>query len=548
MADERGKEVLRHATRAFSAKAQVDDLHQEIALNFFSARADFTDELVLGEEFANHQADSYPEMIRRDLGSAIGSMLRPSDRQWFKPFVDDEAVEADTAAQAWLDFSGKVLARILADPRAQFRRACSEADHDFAAFGQAAVMVNFNRARDGLVYRTIHLRDMAWCEGFEGSIDRVYRKTKGPVRHVAEQFGEKALPQQWRDMLEKQPEAPVTVYHCVMPSDAYEGERKIRAPWVSLYITETGDVLSEAGDGVNPYVIPRWQTISGKAYAVSPATIIALPQARLIQRMMVTLIEAAEKSVDPPLVATHEAIRSEVDLSAGGVTWVDIEYDEKMGAALRPLELGKNVNLGYDLINRQQEMLARIFYLDKLNLPQGQAKTAYETARLVEQYVRNALPLFEPMEDEYNARILDVTAQRAFQAGAFGPIETIPPALAGRDIQFRFANPLRESLEKAKLTAFQDTAGLLAQAMQVDQAAPQEIDLRTMLRDAVRATGAPAKWLRSDEDVAMLRQQAAEQQQAQAEMQGISQVADVVGKGAEAGGNVIDMLGRLNAA
>lgn len=544
MADERGKEILKQAERSFSAKAQVDQLHQEIALNFYSARSDFIDDLDLGEEFASHQTDSFPEMVRRDLGSAIGSMLRPSDRQWFKPFVDDDAVESDQVAQAWLDYSGKVLARILADPRAQFRRAASEADHDFAAFGQAVISCNFNRERNGLLYRTHHLRDVAWCEGYDGAIDRVFRKSKGAVRNAAVQFGEAKLPQAWREMLDKNDQQEVTVYHAVMPASLYPGERKFPAPWVSVYLTDTADVLQETGDGVMPYVIPRWQTVSGKPYAVSPATIIALPNARLIQRMMLTLIEAAEKSVDPPLVATHEVIKSDVDLSAGGVTWVDLEYDERMGAALRPLELGKNVGLGIDLINRQQEMLARVFYLDKLRLPQGQAKTAYETARLVEEYVRNALPLFEPMEDEYNARLLDVTAQRGFLAGYFGPVDDIPPMLKGRNIQFRFANPLRESLEKAKLVSFQDTANLLAQIMQVDPAAPQELDIRAMFRDTVRATGAPAKWLKSDEAVAEGRAMARQQAEAQQAMAGMSQLADVVGKGASAGAGVADLLER----
>jgi hypothetical protein len=50
------------------------------------------------------------------------------------------------------------------------------------------------------------------------------------------------------------------------------------------------------------YVIPRWQTVSGSQYAYSPATVAALPDARLIQAMTLTFFEAGEKATNPPMV------------------------------------------------------------------------------------------------------------------------------------------------------------------------------------------------------------------------------------------------------
>jgi hypothetical protein len=44
------------------------------------------------------------------------------------------------------------------------------------------------------------------------------------------------------------------------------------------------------------YRIPRWQTVSGSQYSYSPATVAALPDARLIQAMTFTLLEAGEKA------------------------------------------------------------------------------------------------------------------------------------------------------------------------------------------------------------------------------------------------------------
>jgi len=284
-------------------------------------------------------------------------------------------------------------------------------------------------------------------------------------------------------------------------------------------------VLAEVPEPSFPYVVPRWSKVSSSPYAFSPATIIALPNARLIQRMMLTLIEASEKTVDPPLVATHEAIKSEVDLTAGGITWVDREYDERLGEAIRPLQLGRNIAIGVDLLEQQRRMLAEAFYLSKINLPQSREKTAYETARLVEEYVRNALPLFEPLEDEYNSAILDAVMTRGLRLGAYGPPDMIPQALRGQDVKFRFQNPLREAMAKKKVIAFQDSSQLIAAAAQIDPSVLADISVSDMLQDAMSGAGAPAKWMKSDEEKQAQREAMAQQKQ-------VAQTVGLMGEGA----------------
>jgi hypothetical protein len=45
--------------------------------------------------------------------------------------------------------------------------------------------------------------------------------------------------------------------------------------------------------------------------------------------MTLTLLEAGEKFTNPPMIAVQEAIRSDVAIYAGGITWVDKDYDER---------------------------------------------------------------------------------------------------------------------------------------------------------------------------------------------------------------------------
>jgi hypothetical protein len=85
--------------------------------------------------------------------------------------------------------------------------------------------------------------------------------------------------------------------------------------------------MEEVSQWNREYSIERWQTVSGSQYAYSPATIVALPDARLLQAMTYTLLHAGEKIVDPPLIATEDVVRSDVALYAGGITWIDRDYE-----------------------------------------------------------------------------------------------------------------------------------------------------------------------------------------------------------------------------
>jgi len=119
--------------------------------------------------------------------------------------------------------------------------------------------------------------------------------------------------------------------HIILCTEDYEG--KFRTPYVSIYIdAEHNQLLEESGSWSPVYIKPRWQTVSGSAYAYSPAAIAGLPDARLIQAMTLTLLEAGEMAVRPPIIGVKEALRSDLQLFAGGFTTaVDAEYDERYG-------------------------------------------------------------------------------------------------------------------------------------------------------------------------------------------------------------------------
>ena len=522
--------LLEQGNQLFGKRSALLTLWQELADNFYPERADFTLSRNIGTDFAANLMTSYPVMARRDLGNAISAILRPSGKKWVHIRTTENWDELGTEAKAWLEWAEGRMARAMHHRTSQFSRATKEGDHDYATFGQCVIQVTMNPSATGLLYRCWHLRDVAWMEDESGAVSTVYRQWKPTCRDLERIFGKDKLHQNVRTKLEKTPMDEIVVWHAVIPTEGCSYGKPTNAPFKSVYLDASNKhIIEEVGVYEQEYVVPRWQTVSGSQYAYSPSTVVALPDARLIQAMTAVLLEAGEKAVTPPLIAVREAIRGDINVYAGGITFADEEYDERLGEVLRPLTQDKTgIPLGLEMSQDTRTMIAEAFYLNKLTLPaQGQDMTAYEVGQRIQEYIRQAMPLFEPMETEYNAPLCDITFSKLLRAGAFGSPLDMPEELRNQQVEFTFESPLHDAADREKGQRFVEASQMLASAQALDPTSVYVVDAVVALRDTLQAIGVPAKWTRSEtaaRDLADAQKQAMQQAQTLATMQ---QGADV---------------------
>lgn len=511
------KQLITAGDQLFGKRSTLMLLWQDISEQFYVERADFTVKREIGDDYAGNLTTSYPLLVRRELGDAISSMLRPRGQEWFAVSVErDERL--DSSGKAWLEWATGVQKRAMYDRLSQFVRATKEGDHDFASFGQCVISVEVDWSTTSLLYRCWHIRDVVWCEKYNGTIGDIHRNWTPDLRTLVAIFGKDKLHKNVVDRIDKDPYGTLKCRHVVIPADQYTGDLKHRAPYVSVYIDiENCHLISEVPTYSQIYCIPRWQTVSGSQYAYSPATVAALPDARLLQAMTLTLLEAGEMAVRPPMIATKEAIRGDVAIYAGGITWADAQYDERLGEVLRPITQDKSgLPFGLDVSEEKKQMLAQAFYLNRLSLPPPDREmTAYETGQRIQEYIRNALPLFEPMENEYNGALCEMTFDALMRVGAFGPPQEFPRSVRGQNTRFKFESPLHQAIERQKGQKFLETKGLLREAAEIDPASVAIVDARRALRDALTGIGVKADWMRSEEEVEAHAQKMMQEQQAQ---------------------------------
>jgi len=551
---QRVQDVVRIGDKLFSDRYPIMTLWQVQAENFHVMRADFTRQRYISEEFGSFLMTSMPALCHRELQDAFSTMLRPRGQQWFHAKTDSENVNNDRDAKVWLDWASRTQRNAMYDARANFVRASKEGDGDFIAFGNAAItreIVDYEH----FLYQAWHLRDIAWDQGLTGAVNNVHFDWKPQARQLAERKKWTLSPKvlELANSRDQQAFREIKCRRMILRADEYDlpAAQTRGKPWVSVYVDcENETIMEEIALRTKPVTISRWATggtMYGKQYAYSPAAIYALPDGRMLQQIVLSMLTSAEMANFPPLIAVGESINGAVNLYAGGITQADADYDERTGEVLRSLDLRfDGIKYGAEQLDRLERNLQKTWYLDKIKFPEiTKDMTAYEASKLWDNFISGALPLFEPVEIEFNAAICEGTFEDMMDRGAFGPVRDMPAILRGRDINWQFDTPITVAAEKALVGAFQAFVQTLVEGAQVDPDVVLNADMNTATREALGGTGSPAKWLYSTDKVKQLQAQKQQEKAAAAAAQQVATGADVatrVGNAAQSAGDAAQSL------
>lgn len=526
--------------KLYSARSMLVSFWNEAAQNFYPERASFFS-TSLTEQFAGDLSTSFPLMVRRSLGDAFSSMLRVDD--WFSMSTNLGDDKLDNAGKSFLEFATKVQRNAMYDRSAMFTRASKQCDHDYATFGQGILSVEAIVSKAQLLYRNWHLRDVAWCTNAYGEIDIVSRKWEDCTAKDCVKFFPKTVHQKVRDMVEqnngKAAYDHVKIRHIVVRSEDYDGPYggpRAKLPYVGIFLDPVNKVvLEEMPRRTRYYMIPRWTLLNDSQYAFSPAVTCALPDARVLQAMTYTLLQAAEKATNPPMVAVMDAIRSNIDILPGGVTAVEAEYDERLGEVLRPITSDwRGLPTGLNMSADQRAQIEAAFFLNRLSMPPVTHEMTAEEARLrVADWMRDARALFDPAEQEYNALICETTTEELLAVNAFGPPENIPESLQGKDVRFKFKSPIADVKEGELARTFIDAKAMLVEASELDPASAKMLNTQKALRDALKGRTVPSDWLRDESEMEEVSAQMAAEQAAAKQLSVVNmggQAAEQAGK------------------
>ena len=266
-------------------------------------------------------------------------------------------------------------------------------------------------------------------------------------------------------------------------------------------------ILSECGFMEFPYVVPRWLKSSAELGYGRSSAMSCLSDVKMLNKISEITIRSAQKQVDPPLMVPDDGFMLPVRVVPGGLNF----YRSGTRDRIEPLNTSANNPLGLNMEEQRRDAIRSAFYVDQLISGQGPAMTATEIIAKTEEKNR----ILAPITGRLTAELLQPLINRVYALlGRQGVLPQPPEFMQGDDIDIEYVSPLAKA---QKLTDLQSMLRGFEVMMQVAEIAPvmDYLDSDKLVQYLVEVTGIPARVIRSDQEVARIRDEQAEEAEKQ---------------------------------
>ena len=313
-------------------------------------------------------------------------------------------------------------------------------------------------------------------------------------------------------MFKNKPDEEVDILHAVVPRinrDPSKQDNK-NMPYASFYIDmQTSKLLSESGFQEFPYIVPRFLKATGETMGRAPA-MVALPDVKMLNLMSKTIIQAAQKQIDPPLLVPDDGFLLPIRTQPGGLNF----FRSGTRDTITPLNTGANIPIGLNMEEQRRAAIRSAFFVDQLLSAQTPNMTATEVVQREQERMRVIGPVLGRLMNEMLRPLIDRVFALMLRADMLAPP---PEILAGRDVDIEYVSPLARAQKSNSLNSTMKALEIL---MPLAQSLPvgDHIDADGLVKHVTDALGVPKTALKSDREVQQIREERAAQQQAQMEM------------------------------
>lgn len=463
--------------------------------------------------------DSTAVQSNEYLAATLLNGLVSQETRWFDlEFVDND-LRNDEVAKRLVEQRSNSMYQLFNSASSGFYTNIAEMFLDLSAYGTAALEVHYVPG-EGIKYKSIHLSQIYIATDKSGFVDTVYRKFKFTARQAAQMWGINALSKGMKDALEDNPHKKFEIVRCVKPEESFTKKAKTKHNYYSSYVcVEDCHILSEGGLKHFPYVVPRWTKLTNEDYGRSPAW-TSLPDIIMVQAMEMSILEVAQKQADPQLLVADDGVMLPINPEAGGLIFGGI--DPVTGRSrVQPLNSGGNAQIYDAFLERKKESIRRAFYNNALSMQNLPQMTAEEVIARRDEDFRTLAPNANRVIQEALNPLIMITHQLMLEHKMFPELSNeVKDLLKDQDMKIRLTSPLSRT---AKL---QDVASwnryfntVVLPYAQIDPTVLDKMNPDGTLETLAENLGVPFATLRTDAEVAAIRQERAQQQELQMQMQ-----------------------------
>jgi hypothetical protein len=498
--------------------------YQELADYMLPRKADIVKKRSRGEKRMELIFDGTALQSVDLLSSSLHGMLTSGATPWFHLTMKDEDLGKDEEVQRWLEDSSQRMMR--AFTMSNFETEVHEMYVDLVVFGTGCMFVEMDKKT--LRFSTRHISEFYVTEDQYGMVDTVFRKYEIPARQAVQRFGIENVGTFIQRTYEKKPDENVEILHAVMPRadrDPTKQDNK-NMPYSSMYIClETKMILAESGFQELPYVVPRFLKATGEVMGRSPA-MIALPDVKMLNLMSKTIIQAAQKMIDPPLLVPDDGFLLPIRTQPGGLNF----YRSGSRDTITPLQTGANIPIGLNMEEQRRQAIRSAFFVDQLLSGSTPNMTATEVIQRQEERMRVIGPVLGRLMNEMLRPLID----RAFALMLRADMLAQPPEiLQGVDVDIEYVSPLARAQKASSVNSVMRALEILL-PLSEQMPVGDHIDPDGLVTYITEALGVPKRVLKPQSRVDEEREQKAAMQQEQMERQMEQEDVATAGQAAQA--------------
>lgn len=473
-----------------SNRSNFESVWQQISEFVLPNRGDFVVKRAAGARSDYRVFDTTAIQANEMLAAALHSGLTNPSSKWFDMRPRKPELQLNDNVRRWLDEVLRIMFAVFDSSIGNFYQQNHELLLDLVAYGTAIMFVD-EEPGVGIRFNTRHLSEIFIAENSKNVIDTVYRKFKFTARQAAQEWGEDKLSTSIRQSITSKPDEEFEFVHIVMPrKDAERIQREStrgiakNRKFISFYVCiKDAAIIDTTGYYEMPYIVVRWEKLIGESYGRSPAW-NSLSDIRMINVMSETIIRAAQKQVDPPLLVADDGVIMPMRTHPSGVNVGGISTDGK--PLVQPLQSGGNLSVGLEMMEQRRDAIRQAYFVDQFIPKQGTPVTATEAVQNQENRLRLTGPQVGRLTAEYLARLIDRLFAMLQRSGAF---PDAPDELHGQDLDIVYVSPLAKTQRVQELQALSRAVDSCAPLIQYNPGMLDNFDGDWLMRNAAEIAG-----------------------------------------------------------
>ena len=421
--------------------------------------------------------------------------------------------------------------------------------HDWVGFSNACIMAE-DDDEDVVRYTTIPIGEWGIANDKKGRARIFVREFWLTVRQVVTKFCKK-MPDGKYDFsnvsggvkiqyLNGNQDDKVYVTHLIFENDGYnEKEVGFNKKFISIYYEEgtlsqspygdygaVGDEpLRVSGYDRFPVFVGRWGLRSGDSYGSGGPTDTSIGDIRELQHFAKLQAEATESQVKPPLTGSSRIKKDGVRPRNGEILWLS---DPRSSDSLRRVydfqfDIDHTTQLRQDI----RESIRDSYYVNAFQRFIS-TNRSYLTAKQVAQEEKEILTELSPVLEMLNYDVLNPLIDDLFyRMTDKGLLPEVPEELEGELLEVEYVSALHQAQKLMNAASVERFTGFIGNVAGVMPAVLAKIDPDELVDQYGDITSLPPGIIKSSEEAEAARQEQAEAQQAQRQLEDTAVESDI---------------------